>query len=198
MMREKLPERIDEKRLGELALAAAKSGDCSDKELGEMVRVMVKKLMSTDEFRLFTEDWVPEMVSAAYVSVFKAMPRLDLEKFASPYNYLYTTARNALRKEAERLKRHHDRYTPELGIGEFTPSEKRRALSKMPPVSLDEERNMVRAASNGRRRDRVKLLAVAIRLAAARFERRLAERGESLAPLIEMVKQRKEAWKKTC
>lgn len=191
---ERLPERIDEQKLGQLALEAARTGNYSDRDLGELVRIMVKKLMLTDEFRLFTEDWVPEMVSAAYVSVFNAMRRLDLGKYASPYNYLYTTARNAIRKEANRLKRRHDRETPEFGIGEFAPSDKRRALSHVPPVSKAEERDLVKMAAVHRRQGS---LACAINKAFKRFSRELKESGEQIGSLARMIRERRESWKKT-
>lgn len=184
---------VDPKRISALASEAKERGDFSGEELGEELRKVVKLLLRDGEFRMFTEDWKVEMASAAYVSLYRSLERVDTERFGSPFNYLYTVARHALRKEAERLKRDSDGilsapWAGELQGGEIVPW--KRSAFRGKGLSVEEERGLVRAAK--RREPSLRNMVGRITM---RFAEALSLR--KTRALTAMFKRRRESWTKS-
>lgn len=132
MKMENLPT-ICPERLSELMLEAQQKNDCSSRELGELVHNITQKVIFSDEFIAYTDDWKLEMLSQAYVKVFGAVMKFDPVKCKSPVNYLYTAALNSFRTTLKKLKDDSEDFTPineEVKIEPFNLRNKRRILAR--------------------------------------------------------------------
>ncbi len=102
--------------------------------LGEIIFVLIEKIVKGPKFKGYSEDWQFDFRSNAYLLLCKYIHNFDAEK-TTAMKYLYSAIENAMFQELNRHKEQSKRFA-ECSVDSFTPTSSTTNIYAVEPVSF--------------------------------------------------------------